>query len=119
MKLQLQQFIFLIYLVVLCLCFTGTAGSQSITLGPATSQPKMEKPMKFNKVTPNLIVADMEKSLRFYRDILGFTVSKSVPDKAPFIFAWMKRSDADIFLNQHMPPQPGQPDLFAGKPIGG
>jgi len=76
-------------------------------------------PTKFNKVTPNLVVADMEKSLTFYRDVLGFSVSQTVPDKAPFIFAWMKRDNADIFLNQNMPPQPGAPDLYAGKPVGG
>lgn len=75
--------------------------------------------MKFNKITPNLMVADMEKSLKFYRDVLGFSVSQTVPEKAPFIFAWMKRGEAELFLNQHMPPQPGQPDLYAGKAIGG
>lgn len=91
---------------------SNAASTQSATA-------KKEKTMKFNKVTPNLIVADMEKSLAFYRDVLGFSVSQSVPDKAPFIFAWMNRGGADIFLNQHMPPQPGQPDLFAGKQIGG
>jgi catechol 2,3-dioxygenase-like lactoylglutathione lyase family enzyme len=96
------------------------ARTQSNNPAPAAAQPQKEKPMKFNKVTPNLIVADMEKSLHFYRDVLGFTVSQTVPpDKAPFIFAWMKRGDADIFLNLHMPPQPGQPDLYAGKQIGG
>jgi len=47
--------------------------------------------MKFHKVTPNLVVTNMEKSLTFYRDTLGFSVSQTVPDKAPFIFAWMKR----------------------------
>jgi uncharacterized glyoxalase superfamily protein PhnB len=78
-----------------------------------------ESTVKFNKITPNLIVADMERSLKFYRDVLGFTMSQTVPDKPPFIFAWMKRGDAEIFLNQHMPPQPGQPDLFAGRQIGG
>ncbi|HEX7288723.1 MAG TPA: VOC family protein, partial [Candidatus Angelobacter sp.] len=75
--------------------------------------------MKFNKITPNLMVADMEKSLKFYRDVLGFTVSQTVPEKPPYIFAWMKRGDAELFLNQHMPPQPGQPDLYASKQIGG
>ena len=75
--------------------------------------------MKFNKITPNLMVADMEKSLKFYRDVLGFTVSQTVPEKPPFIFAWMKRGDAELFLNQHMPPQPGQPDLYKGSKIGG
>ena len=75
--------------------------------------------MKFNTITPNLIVTDMEKSLHFYRDVLGFTVSQTVPDKAPFIFAWMKRDEANLFLNQQMPSQPGQPDPLAGRPVGG
>ena len=57
-------------------------------------------PMKFNKVTPNLVIADMEKSVEFYRDVLGFSVSQTVPDKAPFIFAWMKRDDAESFSSQ-------------------
>ena len=95
---------------------SSTSGaSQSET----KSQTKKEKSMKFHKVTPNLVVTNMEKSLTFYRDTLGFSVSQTVPDKAPFIFAWMKRDDADIFLNQNMPPQPGEPDLYAGKPVGG
>lgn len=75
--------------------------------------------MKFNTITPNLIVKDMEKSLHFYRDVLGFAVSQTVPDKAPFVFAWMKRDDANLFLNQQMPPQPGQTDPMAGRPVGG
>jgi len=75
--------------------------------------------MKFNRVTPNLVCVDIEKSLHFYRDLLGFTVSQTVPDKAPYFFAWMKRDDVDIFLNQHTPPQPGQPDLYLGRQVGG
>lgn len=104
-------------LLVFCLCVTGPARSQS---NPAPSQSqKKESVVKFNKITPNLVVADMEKSLKFYRDVLGFTVAQTVPDKSPFIFAWMKRGDAELFLNQHMPPQPGQPDLYNGSKIGG
>jgi catechol 2,3-dioxygenase-like lactoylglutathione lyase family enzyme len=75
--------------------------------------------MTFNRITPNVVVADMEASLRFYRDVLGFSVSQTVPEKAPFIFAWMKRDDAELFLNQHQEPQPGRPDPLAGRPIGG
>ena len=99
--------------LALCLCIPSTAGQSQ------TNQSQKEKPMKFNKITPNLVVADMEKSLKFYRDVLGFSVSQTVPDKAPFIFAWMKRGDADVFLNANMPPQPGEPDLYAGKAVGG
>jgi uncharacterized glyoxalase superfamily protein PhnB len=109
--------------LVACLCANAVPQSQSNDPQSGTtisqSQIKKEKPMKFSKITPNLVVTDMEKSLKFYRDVLGFSVSQTVPDKAPFIFAWMKRDDADIFLNVHMPPQPGEPDLYAGKSIGG
>ena len=109
--------------LALCLGAIATAAPQSNNSSPSPAynqnQPKKEKPVKFNKVTPNLIVADMEKSLKCYRDVLGFSVSQTVPDKAPFIFAWMQHGDAVVFLNQHMPPQPGQPDLFAGRQIGG
>lgn len=118
--------------LALCLCAHATGPVQSNNPSPQSirtqskspEKSKQEKPMqstptKFNRVTPNLVVADMEKSLTFYRDVLGFSVSQSVPDKAPFIFAWMKRDNADIFLNQNMPPQPGAPDLYAGKPVGG
>jgi uncharacterized glyoxalase superfamily protein PhnB len=83
------------------------------------SQAKKENPMKFSKITPNLVVADLDKSLKFYRDVLGFSIAQTVPDKAPFIFAWMKHGGAELFLNVNMPPQPGEPDLYAGKSIGG
>src|SRR5512135_2013768 len=110
-------------LLVFCLCAAGTCVSQSNKPAPTPATPsqpqKKEITMKFIKITPNLMVADMEKSLKFYRDVLGFTVSQTVPEKPPFVFAWMKRGDAELFLNQHMPPQPGQPELYGGSKIGG
>lgn len=109
--------------LIAALSFAANAAPGSHSGGAAQSSPnpatKKENRVSFNKVTPNLIVADMDKSLNFYRDVLGFTVSQTVPDHAPFIFAWMKRGEADIFLNQQQKPQPGQPDLFAGRQIGG
>ena len=54
---------------------------------------------KFTSITPNLLVRDVEKSLTFYRDVLGFTMGETVPDKAPFVFVWMKRDEVAVFLN--------------------
>lgn len=122
---MIQKTIRFLFLPVLAACLCANAIPQSQSNHPLSgtttsqSQTKKEKPMKFSKITPNLVVTDMEKSLKFYRDVLGFSVSQTVPDKAPFIFAWMKRNDAELFLNVNMPPQPGEPDLYAGKPIGG
>ena len=55
--------------------------------------------MKFADVTPNLVVTDVERSLAFYRDVLGFTLVTTVPEAAPFAFAWMQRDGVSVFLN--------------------
>ena len=55
--------------------------------------------MKFSDVTPNLIVADVDRSLAFDRDVLGFTAGESVPDTPPFVFVWMRRDGVNVFLN--------------------
>ena len=55
--------------------------------------------MKFQDVTPNLIVDDIDRSTTFYRDALGFKVVTTVPDAAPFAFVWLQRDDVNVFLN--------------------
>ena len=54
---------------------------------------------RFTSVTPNLLVRDIARSTVFYRDVLGFTMGETVPDKEPFVFVWMKRDDVSVFLN--------------------
>ena len=54
---------------------------------------------RFTSVTPNLLVRDVAKSTVFYRDVLGFTMGETVPDKEPFVFVWMKHGDVSVFLN--------------------
>jgi uncharacterized glyoxalase superfamily protein PhnB len=74
--------------------------------------------MKFNDVTPNLIVGDMARSQAFYRDVLGFSTVATVPDAAPFVFAWMQRDTVSVFLNSVGSVADEQPEL-AARPIGG
>ena len=57
------------------------------------------RPVTFTSITPNLLVRDVAKSLAFYRDVLGFTMGETVPDKEPFVFVWMKRDQVSVFLN--------------------
>ena len=49
----------------------------------------------FKAVNPNLIVRDIERSRRFYCDVLGFSVKQTVPDAAPFVFVWLERGRRD------------------------
>lgn len=74
--------------------------------------------MKFTDVTPNLIVSDIDRSLAFYRDVLGFSVVASVPDAAPFAFVWLQRDGVSVFLNTVASVKDAQPDI-AARPIGG
>lgn len=51
------------------------------------------------KLTPNLIVSNVERSAAFYRDVLGFTVQMTVPDAAPYAFAIVTSGPVEVFLN--------------------
>jgi uncharacterized glyoxalase superfamily protein PhnB len=55
--------------------------------------------MKLADVTPNLVVSEIDRSLAFYRDLLGFSVVTTVPEQAPFAFVWMQRDTVNVFLN--------------------
>lgn len=74
--------------------------------------------MKFADVTPNLIVSDIDRSLRFYRDVLGFSVATTVPDAAPFVFVWLQRDGISVFLNARDGVSEDLPGL-ATRPVGG
>lgn len=74
--------------------------------------------MKFSDVTPNLVVVSVERSLAFYRDVLGFSLVTTVPDAAPFAFAWMKRDTVSVFLNSVESVREEHAELGA-RPIGG
>jgi uncharacterized glyoxalase superfamily protein PhnB len=74
--------------------------------------------MKFSDVTPNLVVSNVARSMAFYRDVLGFSVSATVPDgQGPYVFAWMQRDGVAVFLNSQESVEEHQ-DL-ASRPIGG
>src|SRR5262245_9963932 len=74
--------------------------------------------MKFSDVTPNLVVSNVERSLAFYRDVLGFSLFTTVPNAAPYAFAWMKRDGVNVFLNSIESVRADHAELGA-RPIGG
>ena len=58
-------------------------------------------------VIPTLAVADMQKTLRFYNDVLGFETAFTMPDEnGELVHASVKRGDVSIMFS----PQ-GQPGL--------
>ena len=71
----------------------------------------------FKKLAPNLLVANVERSLAFYTDTLGFARGMTVPDASPFVFASVTSGDVEIFFNDAATAVNEYP-AFAGKPIG-
>jgi catechol 2,3-dioxygenase-like lactoylglutathione lyase family enzyme len=52
---------------------------------------------KFGRVAPGVPVADMDRALRFYRDVLGFDVQFT--NGSPISFAVLKQGDAELHLS--------------------
>jgi uncharacterized glyoxalase superfamily protein PhnB len=71
----------------------------------------------FKKLTPNLLVANVERSLAFYVDTLGFARGMTVPDASPFAFASVTGDTVEIFFNDAAAAVKEYP-AFAGLPIG-
>lgn len=71
-----------------------------------------------NKLTPNLMVEDVNQTLEFYRQVLGFEVLATVPEQGVFDWAMVKEGDVELMfqtresLTQEIP-------AFAGATIGG
>ena len=65
--------------------------------------------MKFKKLTPNMMVDDVRESVKFYTDILGFTLNMVVPedsktidnelkDDNKYVYAMVSRDEVFIML---------------------
>ena len=66
--------------------------------------------MKLTGLTPNVFSSDLDRSIAFYRDVLGFTITTTVPDARPFVFAWLQRDGVSIFLNDLAAAKHEEPD---------
>ena len=73
---------------------------------------------ELKKLTPNLVVADVARSLAWYRDVLGFEAVMTVPDAAPFAFAMVKSGGVELMLNS-AESATSEYAAFKGQRIGG
>ena len=74
--------------------------------------------MKFTKLTPNLVVRDVQAAVQFYQSVLGFRLAIKVPDAPPYVFASVTNGDVEIFFNDQKAVAEDYPPL-AKDPIGG
>jgi len=72
--------------------------------------------MQIKKLTPNLVVRNVEASLKFYREILGLETAMTVPEQAPYVFAGVSNGAVEVFfqpIRRLLPPE--YPKLAASK----
>lgn len=72
----------------------------------------------FKKLTPNLVVANVERSVGFYQDVLGFQFAFGVPEESPRVFAAVQRDGLEIFFNLPDAANEDYPDLRGRTPGG-
>ena len=74
--------------------------------------------MKFQKLTPNLVVRDVTANMEFYRSVLGFEAAIKVPDDPPYVFGSVTSGGVEIFFNDRKAVAEDYPPLGA-RPAGG
>lgn len=81
-------------------------------------QNKEEAVTTFKKVTINLMVENVNRSIEFYKDTLEFKVTATLPDSGNYEFAIMNKDDVEIML-QSMSSMPEDIRHLWGDTIGG
>lgn len=54
--------------------------------------------MRLTKLTPNLMVEDVNGTVEFYKNILGFELIMTVPEKEKFDWAMMQNGDVEMMF---------------------
>lgn len=72
-----------------------------------------------NSLTPNLMVNDVEETIEYYTDILGFTLLKTVPEVGVIDWAMVKRNNVMLMFQSAKSLKNELPKLKAQKPGGG
>ncbi|HAL56070.1 MAG TPA: bleomycin resistance family protein [Bacteroidetes bacterium] len=70
------------------------------------------------KLTPNIMVNDVNATVPFYKDVLGFEMVMSVPETGLFDWALLRAGSVEIMLQSTSSLTRDLPE-FNGKPAGG
>ncbi len=87
-----------------------------------TTATKATTTIALKKLTPNLMVEDVNRTVEFYRDVLGFEVQVTVPDggpaAGPLDWAMLTRGGVTLMF-QSRASLAGEIPALADTPIGG
>lgn len=98
-------------------CCPAQAKSQEAGEEKMSGAPEQEGTMK--KITANLMVKDVDKTIAYYRDLLGFKVTMTEPQEEPFQWAMMTNGGAEIMFQSRASLAGEYEQLFGDIPLGG
>ena len=75
--------------------------------------------MALQSLTPNLMVNDVEETIEYYTDVLGFTLLRTVPETGNLNWAMVKLNDVVIMFQSTTSLKSDLPRLKGEKPGGG
>lgn len=75
--------------------------------------------MALKTLTPNLMVNDVEETIEYYTDVLGFTLLRTVPETGTLDWAMVKRNDVVMMFQSTKSLKDSMPRLQGEKPGGG
>ncbi|PCJ28299.1 MAG: hypothetical protein COA97_01315 [Flavobacteriales bacterium] len=75
--------------------------------------------MALQSLTPNLMVNDVEETIEYYTDVLGFTLLMTVPETGKLDWAMVKRNEVVMMFQSAKSLKEGLPRLAGEKPGGG
>ncbi|MFQ5571362.1 MAG: VOC family protein [Rhodothermales bacterium] len=74
--------------------------------------------MKLQTFTPNMMVDDVNETVAFYRDVLGFNLVMSVPEAGSLDWALVRRDEVEVMFQARASLTEEIP-MFKDLPIGG
>ena len=75
--------------------------------------------MALKSLTPNLMVNDVEETIEYYTDVLGFTLLRTVPETGNLNWAMVKLNEVVIMFQSTTSLKSDLPRLKGEKPGGG
>lgn len=74
--------------------------------------------IEYRKLTPNLMVEDVNRTIEYYKNVLGFEVLTTVPEEGQFDWAMMKRDEVVLMFQARASLESEIPALV-NAPVGG
>jgi len=76
------------------------APAKASTKRPAAKKAKADNKLRLTSASPSFTVNDIEKSMAWYRDVLGFTVTERWEDGGKLLGAEMAAGDVSFMIGQ-------------------